>query len=57
MKNIDKIKKMNSEELAKEISKESDDPCSHCIYYNQPCRGMTCNEGIKKWLESEAEDE
>lgn len=50
MTNLEKIKTMNSEELAN-IMKY---PCRICIYHNNGC-GLysSCKEGIKGWLESE----
>ena len=54
MKNIDNIRKMNSEELAEFMSKCMS--CNHCIYNeNKECRNATgtCADGIKAWLEQE----
>lgn len=50
MKNIDNLRQMNSEELAKLLS----DKCNCCIGKNkQPCGCTTCSKGIKAWLEAE----
>lgn len=69
MKQIDKIRNMSAEELARFLfeiltdfaecrycwcSGESD---VHCAYEDEDnCIGKSCNEGIKAWLESEVEN-
>lgn len=52
MKNIDKIKQMTGEELVKFMKINI---CEHCVYNDSICGHENCSEGIKLWLESEAE--
>lgn len=52
--NYERIKQMSVEEMMKWLG------CKTCIYHDQDCFGdgeEACYEGIKQWLESEAEDE
>lgn len=51
MKNIDKIRQMNSDELAEFML----NPCELC---NECCiqHGIECKDGIKQWLEQEVEE-
>lgn len=51
MKNIERMREMDTEELAQLINNR----CKICIYYNQSCLHDRCNEGIVKWLNQEAE--
>lgn len=57
MKNIDYLKSMNIEELAKKLAYFS--TCEHCVYSEEDCvkkiftYELDCEEGIKKWLELE----
>ena len=55
MKNIDKIKQMNAEELAYILG------CEQCIFHGKrDCADYhaidLCHEGIEHWLESEVEE-
>ena len=56
MKQIDRIRNMNAEELAELLS----DCKNHCVYYNRSgaCYGTEykCKNGIHIWLESEVEE-
>lgn len=60
MKNIDKIRQMNSEELVN--SGVIRIACNICVYQrikgNEfiPCNDKNCKEGIKQWLEQEVEE-
>lgn len=59
MKNIDRIKAMNSEELASLIvCNYYGADCQSC-FYTEVCDGEECNcaKGIERWLESEAEQQ
>ena len=51
MKNIEKIRNMSAEELAEFLEN------SRCCAYNDTdrCDNRSCDEGIVKWLEQEAE--
>ena len=52
MKNIEKIRNMSAEELAEFLEN------SRCCAYNDTdrCDNRSCDEGIVKWLEQEAEE-
>ena len=55
MTNYEKIKSMSIDEMANLLGNE----CEFCVCFNEPflkC-SRSCNEGVKKWLESEAETE
>lgn len=53
MKNIDKIRQMNSDELAEVISSD----CLYCNYRYMGCSyRCECKQGIKQWLEQEVEE-
>ena len=52
MTNFERIKGMNVEEMAEFL--RDYDYCDVCIYDRTPCRGRSCKDGIKQWLESEA---
>lgn len=52
MKNIDKIKEMNAEEL---IIFMNSNKCDRCSYNNTNCMHDLCSEGMKTWLEQEAD--
>lgn len=52
MKNIDKIKEMNSDEMVKLLNGNK---CNICTYNNTNCLKEFCKKGIKSWLEQEAE--
>lgn len=54
MTNFEQIKGMNVEEMAEFL--RDYDYCDVCIYNRTPCRGRSCKDGIKQWLESEVED-
>lgn len=49
MKNIDKIKQMNVDELTKLFNNK----CQMCKYEKQICNYEFCHSEIKKWLETE----
>lgn len=52
MRNIDKIRKMNSEELTEFIMESYiNDKCEACIYKPSECKG-NCRQGMKKWFDS-----
>lgn len=51
MKNIDKIKSMNTKELANLIS---DGACKICSYEVETC-SKPCVDGVAEWLEQEVE--
>lgn len=57
MTNRDKINKMTNEEIAKIIHNEEIQQCEYCIYTPNACKGKSCVEGIKQWLESKAKSE
>lgn len=53
MTNYEKIKAMDFDELANILQ----DNCGFCVCFPEPGRcSLPCKEGVKKWLESEAED-
>lgn len=52
MKNIDKIKEMNSDEMVKLLNGNK---CNICTYNNTNCLKEFCKKGIKSWLEQDAE--
>lgn len=52
MKNIDKIKQMNSNEISKILNSNK---CNMCTYNNTNCMKEFCHEGTKAWLEQESE--
>lgn len=52
MKNIDKLKEMNFEELIEFINGNK---CDRCIYNNTNCMHDMCREGTKSWLQQECE--
>lgn len=54
MTNYEKIKNMSVEEMAKFMDIHSNYPCRHCIGCES---NIDCEQGIRKWLESEAENE
>ena len=52
MRNIDKIKQMNSEELVEFIMQSYiNDKCEACIYNPSECKG-NCREGMQKWFDA-----
>ena len=53
MRNIDKVKEMNSQELAHLIDSNR---CKICVFSNPSgnCEGK-CEDGIKQWLDQEAD--
>ena len=59
MTNYEKIKNMSAEEMAIFINDTV--PCQVCAFENESCvfeyMWRRCYEGIKKWLESEGEDD
>ena len=53
MNNLEKMMKMNTEKIAKMISGSS---CKCCAYQDrQICFEKRCTEGVKLWLEQDAE--
>lgn len=60
LSNYDKIRNMNLGEMATNIYKYAHNMCRFCVYSKGwKCTSTlkTCVNGIKQWLESEAEDE
>ena len=52
MRNIDKIKQMNSEELVEFIMESYvNDRCEACVYNPSECKG-NCREGMQKWFDA-----
>lgn len=52
MRNIDKIKEMESEELVEFImEKFINDKCEACIFNPNECKG-NCREGMEKWFDA-----
>jgi hypothetical protein len=52
MRNIDKIKQMNCEELVEFIMQSYiNDKCEACIYNPNECKG-NCREGMQKWFDA-----
>lgn len=56
MTNYEYIKNMTVEQMAKLINRIGYFPCEYCEYTDSPGCGTKCAEGIKKFLESEAEE-
>lgn len=54
MTNYEMIKQFSVEEMA-EFFNDLDN-CDTCMYDRIPCKELSCKDGIKEWLESEAED-
>lgn len=56
MTNYEMIKQLSIEEMAESLSDNGD--CFYCVCYPEPgpC-SLSCKAGVKKWLESEAEDD
>ena len=59
MNNLERIKKMNTKELAKVLNGSQ---CNCCAYKNtlmcvkkNVCEQSNCEEGVKLWLEQDAE--
>ena len=52
MTNYEKIKNLSVEEMARFMDIHNIYPCRHCIGCEN---SSSCEQGIKKWLESEAE--
>lgn len=56
MTNYEKIKNMSIDEMADFI--DNDNCCACCIYAYKGCSlSKDCRNGIRQWLESEAEQE
>lgn len=52
MRNIDKIREMDSEELVEFIMQSYiNDKCEACIYNPSECKGK-CREGMEKWFDA-----
>ena len=54
--NFDRIKAMSVEEMA-DMLQENIHTCDFCIKKDADCREEHCKDNIKKWLESEVEEE
>lgn len=54
MTNYEMIKQFSVEEMTEFFNDSGN--CNVCIYDDIPCRGRSCKNGMKQWLESEAED-
>lgn len=55
MTNLDRIKNMTVDEMAALLESA---PCKSCAYCGcTRCSFKLCKDGIKKWLEQEAENE
>lgn len=52
MTNYEMIKQFSVEEMAEFFNDV--DNCDACMYDRIPCKELSCKDGIKKWLESEA---
>lgn len=52
MKNLDKIREMNSDEMVKLLNGNK---CNICTYNNTNCLKEFCKSGIEEWLNQEAE--
>lgn len=58
MTNFERIKNMTAEEMMEFIIYERSCDCDCCIYvYNDNCTMPKCKEGIKAWLEQEADND
>ena len=57
MNNYEKIKAMNIDKMAEFLQDRNG--CDNCICEldENTCMAIGCNDGIKKWLESEVENE
>ena len=55
MTNLDRIKSMTVDEIVELLYRG---PCTFCVDYDSPppCNFKDCRDGIKKWLEQEAEE-
>ena len=54
MTNLDRIKNMTLDEMAELLDTKA---CECCAYRSlPPCGFKSCKDGIKKWLEQEAEE-
>ncbi len=54
MTNYEMIKQLSVEEMTEFFNDSGN--CNVCIYDDIPCNELSCKDGIKRWLESEAED-
>lgn len=56
MTNLEKIRSMSAEELAYIIAYKP--RCTFCAFNKRFCslQGLTCTEGITKWLNEEADN-
>lgn len=54
MTNYEMIKQLSVEEMAEFL--RDNDYYDVCIYDRTTCKELSCKDGIKEWLESEAED-
>lgn len=52
MKNIERIRKMDSKELMKFLK---DSECDKCIYKDKDCGNELCSIGIEQWLNQDVE--
>lgn len=51
MNNLDRIKDMNADDMAKVLI--NDNKCEFCIYEDDICQTSQCMDGINKWLKIE----
>ena len=52
MTNYEKIKEMSIDEMAALFERD----CDFCVCFHEPGNcSLSCEKGVKKWLESEAE--
>ena len=56
MKNREKLAQMSNQEIAEILCDEHDNGCSGCIGYKMCVFGGGRANGVRKWLESEAEE-
>lgn len=54
MTNLERIKNMTADELAELLGTKA---CKCCAYRSRQCGYKRCKDGIKAWLEQEAETE
>lgn len=55
MTNFERIRNMTTEEMATLLESAACQCCAYC--HLVPCSFKSCKDGIKKWLEQEADDE
>lgn len=57
MKNREKLAQMSNQEIAEILCDEHDNGCSGCIGYKMCVFGGGRANGVRNWLESEAEED